>query len=274
MAPCVAFLFAFVIFPLVYTLGLSFTNLALTRPTFRFIGIGNYSQLLQSPEFLKTLTNTGIIVGGAVLAELVLGLLLALLLSRLVRGKSIFVTLIAIPALIAPTAVGAIWKLMLQPTGLVNYMVGLTGAKPLDWLGSPVNSLGSVMLADVWQWTPFVALILLAGLTSIDPALYEAASVDGASGFQRFRWISVPSLRSSLLFAALFRTIDAVRYMDGVFIITGGGPGVSSQTATLFVYYQGFRFFRVGYSSAASWLLLILVSLLTMLLVKLIKENQ
>jgi len=274
MAPCVAFLLAFVIFPLVYTLGLSFTNRALTRPTYRFIGIENYSQLLHSSEFLKTLANTGLIVGGAVAAELVLGLLLALLLNHVVRGKSLFVTLIAIPSLIAPTAVGAIWKLMLQPTGLVNYMVGTIGVKPLDWLGSPVNALGSVMLADVWQWTPFVALILLAGLTSIDPALYEAANVDGASGFQRFRWISAPALRSSILFAALFRTIDAVRYMDGVFIITGGGPGVSSQTATLFIYYQGFRFFRIGYSAAASWLLVILTTLLTMLLVKLIKENQ
>ena len=273
IAPCVLILVSFVIFPLVYSLRLSFTNLALTFPDYRYIGFENFADLVRSSEAVKTLVNTGLVVAGAVGVELVLGLGIAFLLNKAVRGRSLLVTLIVIPSLIAPTAVGVIWKLVLQPNGLSNYIVSLIGVNPIDWFGNPRLALGSIIIADIWQWTPFVSLILLAGLTSIDTTLYEAADVDGASSWQRFRFITLPELQTVLVFAMLFRAIDVVRFMDKVWMMTRGGPGISSQTAAVFIYREGFRYFRIGYSSAASWLLMIIIIIFTTLLLHFIKEN-
>lgn len=274
IAPCVLVLLAFVIFPLVYSLCLSFTDLSLTKAGYRFIGLRNFSDLLHSAEAIKTFSNTALIVIGSVGIEVVLGMFIAFILNQTGRGRSLFVTLIAIPSLVAPTAVGAIWKLVLQPNGLLNYIVSVLGMSPIDWFGKPTFALLSIIVADVWQWTPFVALILLAGLTSIDPTLYEAAEVDGANSMQRFRYITLPSLQTTLAFAVLFRAIDAMRFMDNVWIMTRGGPGVASQTAAVYIYLQGFRFFRIGYSSAASWLLLIVIVILTMLLLRFVKGKR
>jgi len=271
--PCILVLLAFVIFPLVYSLSLSFTDRTLTFPTYGFIGLGNFSELIHSSEARQTLLNTVMLVLGAVGAELALGLLIATLLHRATRGQSLLVTLIAIPSLIAPTAVGAIWKLLMQPGGLSNYIIGFLGFNPLDWFGNPSLSLLSIMVADIWQWTPFVSLILLAGLTSIDPTLYEAADVDGAGPLQRFRYITLPGLQTTFIFALLFRSIDVMRFMDKIWMMTRGGPGISSQTAPVFIYREGFRFFRVGYSSAASWSILLMIMVLTTLLFRFLKDN-
>jgi len=273
IAPCVIILLAFVIFPLVYSLSLSFTDRTLTFPTYGFVGLENFADLVRSSEARQTLLNTVLLVVGAVGIELALGLFIASLLHRAVKGQSLMVTLIAIPSLIAPTAVGAIWKLLMQPGGLSNYIIKLIGFSPLDWFGTSSLALVSILVADVWQWTPFVSLILLAGLASIDPCLYEAANVDGAGAAQRFRYITLPGLKATLVFAMLFRSIDVMRFMDKIWMMTRGGPGISSQTAPVFIYIEGFRFFRVGYSSAASWMILLLIMVLTTLLFRYLKES-
>jgi len=273
VAPCVIVLLSFVIFPLVYSLRLSFTDMALTFRGYSFVGFRNYSDLIHSVEARKTLANTLLFVVSVVGGELALGFLLASLLARVKVGRSAVIAIVAIPSLVAPTAVGAIWKLLMQPNGLINYLLGFIGIHPIDWLGNPSFALFSIVIADIWQWTPFVGLILLAGFTSIDPTLYEAAAVDGASAFQKFRFITLPSIQSFLAFAILFRAIDAMRFMDKVWMITRGGPGIASQTAAVYIYLEGFRFFRIGYSSAASWLLLVLIAFLTSLLLRYVKEQ-
>lgn len=273
VAPCVIVLLSFVIFPLVYSLRLSFTDMALTFRGYSFVGFRNYSDLIRSVEVHKTLANTLLFVMSVVGGELALGFLLASLLARVKVGRSAVTAIVAIPSLIAPTAVGAIWKLLMQPNGLINYLLRFIGIHPIDWFGNPSFALFSIVIADIWQWTPFVGLIILAGFTSIDPTLYEAAAVDGASAFQKFRFITLPSIQSFLAFAILFRAIDAMRFMDKVWMMTRGGPGIASQTAAVYIYLEGFRFFRIGYSAAASWLLLVLISFLTFLLLRYVKEQ-
>jgi len=267
-------LLSFVIFPLVYSLYLSFTDFSLTQVGYRFIGLRNFLDIVRSTEAKKSAFNTMLILIGSVSIEVVVGISVALMLNRIGYSRSIFVTLIAIPSLVAPTAVGAIWKMLLQPNGLVNYILSALGASPIDWFGKPTFALFSIIIADIWQWTPFVALIFLAGLTSIDPTLYEAAKVDGADSMQQFWYVTLPNLRRTFAFAVLFRAIDVIRFMDTVWIITRGGPGIATQTAAVYIYVQGFRFFRIGFSSAAAWLLLIAVSILTGFLLRLIREKQ
>lgn len=271
---CVGILLAFVIFPLFYSLGASFTNYSLTRPGHSFIGFKNYLALIISREAQKTLLNTALIVIGAMSAEMTLGLVIAFLLNRKIHIKGIAITLFVIPSLIAPTAVGAIWKLLLQPNGVLNYFWGVFGGQKIDWFGKPNLALLSIIIADIWQWTPFVTLLILAGLSSIPVELYEAAQVDGVNAFQNFCHVTLPGLKTTLLVALLFRTIDIIRFMDKIWIMTRGGPGISTQTAAVFIYLEGFRFFRIGYSSAASWIILLIISVLITLLFSIIQEEQ
>ncbi len=259
IAPAAGFLLAVMGFPLLYLLRHSMNAEDFANPAggARFIGLGNYGRVLHTPEFWQSTLTTGKIVVLAVGLEFLLGLGLAMLLQRVLVGRRILVAVMLIPAMMMPIAVGLMWRYMLDDNyGMVAYYlnkVGLTGAGgvfPGSILGTAHTALFSIVLTDVWEWTPFMALILLAGLQSLPLEPYEAAAVDGANAWQEFRRITLPLLRSAITVALLIRIADAMRILDIVFSMTNGGPANATETAQFYTYKTGFEQFHTGLAFA------------------------
>ena len=200
-----------------------------------------------------------------------LGLVLALSMVRDFRGRGLIMSILIVPLFISPVIVGQVWSLLLQrPFGPTNYILSqILGTEvTISWLTqSPWNFL-ALILADVWQWTPFMFVILLAGLTSIPPNLYEAAELDGVGAWQAFWWITLPHIAPMMLLALTFRLLDAIRMFDTIFIMTGGGPGTQTYTASYYLYTVGFTQFHLSQATAGSWLFLIITALVVTLLVR------
>jgi multiple sugar transport system permease protein len=270
IAPTVGVLLAIVIFPLFFSLVLSFFdwNVIQAEP-WSWVGLGNYSTILfQDPYFRTSLTVTVLYLLGTVPLQLVLGLIVALILNRI--GQKIINslrTILVIPAMMTPLIVGIIWRLMYNPDmGMLNYFLSLLHLHPIIWTGMPATALPSVMIADIWEWTPFIALILLAGLQAIPVEPLEGARVDGASGWQTLRFVVLPLLSPVILVAILIRLMDSFKTFDLIFVLTQGGPGMSTEILNYYTYRNGFKFFHMGYASALSWLLVIILNVISMIL--------
>ncbi len=277
IAPAVIILLLLVIFPLIYSLGVSFTNWNIVRGgKWKFVGLGNYAYIfLKDPYFRTSLKVTLIYVASVVVLETVLGLVVAMLLNRPIRRIGIYRTALVLPTTMTPVVVGIIWRLLYNPElGTLNYFLEMFGFKPLNWLGDPSTALPSVIMADVWEWTPFMALILLAGLQSLPHDPFEAALVDGASSFQIFRYVTFPLLLPTLIVAVLLRTMDAFKTFDLIFVLTKGGPGMSTEVLSYYTYRYGFKFFHIGRASAYSYVLLVIVIAITQLLLRFIRERE
>jgi multiple sugar transport system permease protein/sorbitol/mannitol transport system permease protein len=247
--------------PLLYSLFISFTDWALSRPgsASTFVGVANYWDALRSGAFWKSLQVTLVFAVVASLTELVLGTLFALLLDREFVGRRIVRVLVLIPMLLTPAAIGMFWKLLFeQQAGVFNFFAVSLGLGRIPWLGVG-GALGSIMLVDVWQWTPFMALLVLAGLQSVDGEVLEAAQVDGATRLQKFAYVVLPFLVPYLITGLLFRLTDALREFDKVYLLTQGGPGQETQTMSIFIFESGFKFFEIGKTSATSWIFTALV---------------
>jgi multiple sugar transport system permease protein len=215
-----------------------------------FVGLGNFAFLARDPRFWNALANTAYFTALSVALELGLGLALALGLQRAFPGRGLVRAAVLVPWAV-PTVVSAkMWAWMLDPeTGIVNYALGTRG---LDWLGRPALAIHAAIATDVWKTTPFVALLLLAGLEAIPADLYRAARVDGATPWRTFREITLPLLRPALLVAALFRALDAFRVFDAVFVLTGGGPANTTETLSIYAYRRLFQTLDFGTGSALS----------------------
>ena len=259
IAPAALFLVAVMGFPALYLIrhSLNAEDFANPGAGARFVGLGNYASVLRTPEFWQSTITTAKIVVFAVGSEFLLGLGLALLLQRVLTGRRILVAVMLIPAMMMPIAVGLIWRYMLDDNyGMVNYYLsklGLTGSRGLfsgSILGTAHAALASIVVTDVWEWTPFMALILLAGLQSLPVEPFEAALVDGASGWQEFRHVTLPLLRGAITVALLIRIADAMRILDIVFSMTNGGPANATQTAQFYTYRVGFEQFHTGVAFA------------------------
>ena len=259
VAPAALFLGIVLGFPVLYLLrhSLNRENFALPELGSRFIGLGNYARLLHTAEFWHSTGVTAVIVVSAVSTEFVLGLGIALLLQRALAGQRLLVALILVPSMMMPIAVGLVWRFMLDDGyGMVAYYLGLvhltgpTGLVPGSILGSAHTALASVVVTDVWEWTPFMALILLAGLQSLPLEPFEAAAVDGATSWQEFWLITLPLLRRATIVALLIRFADAMRILDIVFVMTNGGPANATETAQLYSYKVGFQRFDIGLAFA------------------------
>ena len=276
--PAVILLIVITIFPLVYSLTLSFFHWDLRRPLgWRFAGFSNYARALFSDHrFHRSLITTGIIGVSAVLLEFVLGLGLALLLSRKLVGKRILTTLLVMPVMISPVVAALMWRMLYhEKYGAINAIVRLLGfGNGPSWLGSPSLAPFSVVLVDAWQWTPLFMMILLAGLQSIPIEPHESALVDGASRPQVFWYITLPMLKLSIIAALLIRLVDVIKLFDTVFILTSGGPGSSTETVSYYVYLVGFRFFRVGYAASLSYLLLAIVVVIALGFLRILRERK
>lgn len=261
------------IFPLIYSLTTSFMSLRLVPPIpARFVGLNNYLELLQNPRFWNVAATTSVIAIISVSLQFVIGLSVALLLSRRVPGEGLFRVGFLIPMLVAPVAVALIARQILNPTvGPLNQLMSTIGLPNLPFLTETNWAIAAIITVEVWQWTPFVILMMLAGIQTLPDDIYEAAALENASPWQQFWGITFPMLLPISVAVVFIRLIESYKIIDTVFVLTGGGPGISTETLTLFAYQEGFKKFNLGYTSALSFLFLIVITVIGVVYLAILK---
>jgi len=262
MAPALAAVAAVAIFPLAWTVWESFHRHDLRMPWLGrpFVGFANYAELATDGRFWQALGHTALFTAVSVGLEILLGLALALAMNRAFRGRGLMRAAVLVPWALPTVVAGLLWRF------LFDSQAGIAGNVP--WFTRAATAWVPVILADVWKTTPFVALLLLAGLQGIDPALYEAAEVDGAGSWRRLWSVTLPLLRPALLVALIFRTLDAFRVFDLIYVLTGGGPGTATEPISLYTFNLLFTFLRFGYGAALSVIIFLVTFLLAILYVK------
>ena len=249
-APAVVFTLALIAFPFGFTLWLSLQDANLGSVP-RFAGLQNYVAMAKDAEFWNGLHITFGLYLVSLALQLVLGTYVALLLHGAKKMSGAVRTLMISPFVLPPVVVGMMWLVILDPAiGAANWLLQVVGLPRSDWLASPVWVIPTIALVDTWQWTPYVALIVLGGLQSLPPNVYEAAQIDGASRARIFRRITLPLLLPTLVTAAILRSVDLLRFFDIIYITTQGGPGNASNTLNIYGFRKGFEFFEIGYASA------------------------
>lgn len=261
MIPGMTFLVVISVYPTLYSLNASFYRWNLTASARRsVVGVRNYELLLSDPSFWHSVGVTLTYVFFVVALELAIGLGVALLFFRRFPGDHFLRALFILPMVVAPVVVGLLWRYMLNPQfGIVNYLVSLAGLPRIDFLGEPALALPTLIVIDVWQWTPFTFLILLAALQGVPEDIIEAARIDGARSLRIFFDHILPMIRYPIAVALVLRLLDAFRVYDIVYMTTRGGPIDATQTLSWQIYDVGFKTFDIGYAAAYSWLMLILV---------------
>jgi multiple sugar transport system permease protein len=250
-APAVATLFLIVIIPIVFNLYLAFNKWTIGLGQPRFIGLGNFLELLSDERVLNGVKVMIYFSGLSLSLEMVLGLLIAVYFNRQFKGSEVVQAIYILPFAATPVAVALIWRIMLNPEiGVLNYLLRSVGLPGSLWVSSPQTVIPALVMVDVWKWTPMITLIVLAGLKSLPHEPYEAARVDGASALQIFWYITLPLIRPVLIAALMLRSLDNLKEFDIIYTVTQGGPGIASETLYLYSYMVGFSFFKAGYGSA------------------------
>jgi multiple sugar transport system permease protein len=258
LAPLLLLLGAIVAYPLGYSLWLSFTDKSIIQPETHFVGLDQYTGLLDNPTYGTAMRNTLTFVVLAVGLELALGLALALALQRQRWARNITRSFLLTPMFVTPIAVGLMFRFLLnQQLGAIPAALNVFGIT-IDFFG-PQLALFTIIAIDVWQWTPFMVLLLIAGLESLPRAPFEAAKVDGASAWLTFRRVTLPLLRPVIAVAVIIRGLDAFKVFEYVFATTRGGPGTETETIQYQIYRTGFQFFRVGEAAAMAFVLTVVV---------------
>jgi len=274
--PAIVFIGLLMVFPILYTLYLSFTNWNLTsgmEPT--FVGLNSYLRVFSEPRFLHALGRTFSFTVFAVAIEVVLGVAIALILNRAFVGRSLAKLLLLLPLVATPVAVGIVFNLFYDPTiGLLNFALDALGLPQGRWVSSENTVIASLVLVDVWQWTPMITLIVLAGLAGLSEEPVEAARVDGASEWQILRYVTIPMVMPVVLTAMILRLIDALKTFDIIFAMTGGGPGYASETLNIMGFKYSFEYFRMGQSSVILVALFIVVLLCSLGIMKLRASSE
>jgi multiple sugar transport system permease protein len=271
VAPAVVLILALSVYPLLFSIWVAFVNYDFQVPGHAFVGLRNFSQVVFDPVARWSLVLTVLLSAANVAIEFGLGLALALAMVRNFPGRGVIMSFLIIPLFISPVIVGQAWALLLQrPFGPTNYVLGLLLQRDvaISWLSETPWIYVSLILADVWQWTPFMFVILLAGLTAIPPNLYEAAELDGVGTWLAFRAITLPQLAPMILLAITFRLLDSIKLFDTIFIMTAGGPGTKTYTSSFYLYTIGFTQFHLGQATAGSWIFLVLTAAVIGLLVR------
>jgi multiple sugar transport system permease protein len=258
LLPALAALFIVTILPSLFLVATSLTPLDLTKPgSFRLEGAGNYRELLRDDRFWNSVWVQARLSFWTVLLQLLVGLGLARLLHTRIRGLEAVRAVFIIPMVLPPVVVALTWKILFTPdVSVLNWLLGLAGLPQPAWLTDSALALWAIIIADVWEWFPFVFLAVLAALQMMPEEPLEAAAIDGASRWQVFRHVELPLLRPVLLVVGLFRLIDSMKAFPHIFIMTGGGPGVATEATNYFAYLQGFSYTFVGFSSAITVVLL------------------
>jgi multiple sugar transport system permease protein len=265
LAPALLMLLALSIIPLVGLILTSFQNIAWVegRAVRSWAGLDHYRALFSDALFGAGLWNTGLFALGAVTGQMLLGFALALLVSKVSRARVLYRTIFILPILIPGIVIGAIWKLMLNfDFGLANQILGLVGLGPVDWLGDGKIALLSVIMVDIWHWTPFCFLLFLAGLESLPQDVYEATKIDGASAWQELLYVTLPLMVPTIIVTFAFRLVLAFKVFDEVYLLTKGGPGTATEVISFTLYQRFFTEDKAGYGSAMSVTVIFLVCLL------------
>jgi multiple sugar transport system permease protein len=263
IAPTIALLLAINIFPLIWTVYLSFTNYRANQPgrPVEWVGTRNYERLLSSGDVWGYMQSTAHFVVWTMLLQVLLGLGLALLINRAFRGASFWTTIILIPMMLSPAVVGTFWTYIYQPqTGIFSAIINLfADVGPVDMIGSVALAPWAIVIVDTWMWTPYIMLLCLAGLRSIPAYLYEAAEVDRAGPWQKFWYITLPRVMPFLMLAVLFRGIENFKMFDMVVELTSGGPGSTTELASINLKREAFENWRTGYASAFAVILFVTI---------------
>ena len=277
ITPTMVLLLAIAIFPLIWSLFLSFTKFSVikdadTGPV--WIGVANYGRLLLDEDVWARFGTTARFVISAVGIEFLFGFGLALLLNRNFKGRGLIMTLMLVPMMLSPLIVALFWGYMYRPdAGVIDYYIhGVLGLPAVLWLTDLRTAMLALVIVDVWQWTPFIMLIALAGLSAVPNYLYEAAAVDRASGWFKFWNITLPLVTPLLLIALLFRTIDAYKMFDQAYALTGGGPNHTTEVLSIYLYQMAFRDFNTGKGSALGYIMLIVIIALANLLIRVLNQ--
>jgi multiple sugar transport system permease protein len=271
VAPAALLILALSIYPLLFSIWVSFVNYDFQIPGHAFVGLQNFQQIIDDPLTWSSLLVTIVLSIAVVVIEFFFGLGLALLMVDRFRGRGIVMSVLIVPLFISPVIVGQSWAMFLQrPFGPADYLLTQLLGHPvtISWLTESPWVYIAIVTADVWQWTPFMFVIMLAGLAAIPPHLYEAAELDGVSRPQAFIYVTLPHLVPIILLAITFRILDAVKLFDVIFMLTGGGPGTATYTTSFFLYQIGFQQFHLSEATAGAWLFLILISAVIMVLVR------
>ena len=270
LAPAVFFLIMVTAVPTGYVLFTSLSKWKLTSSAVpQLSGFQNYAKLFADEYFYNALRVTSIFTVVSLTLETIFGIMVALLLFRQFRGRPLLRSLILLPMMITPAVIGLMWRIMLNSDfGIINYIISLIGAKGPNWLASETMAMVTIIMVDVWEWTPFVALSVLAALQTRSQDQIEGALIDGANGFQIFRYITFPHIQPVLFIAGSFRLGALLRWFDTIYVMTAGGPGRSTQNLPMYIYQTGFYYMNMGYSAAIAMILLLLTVALTYIFVK------
>jgi multiple sugar transport system permease protein len=269
--PAVLLLLLIGLFPIIYTLLVSFQNIDMFAEDSSFSGLKQYARLFGDTRLWLSILHTLIFTAIALPLELILGLAMAYLFLDRMPGRQIFVALLVLPVMISPIVAGATWRLLFDNRfGPINQILGwLTGeTQTILWLVNPTFVYPAILLAEVWQWTPFMFLLLLAGLSNVDQSQLEAAEIDGAGWWRIFWRIVLPAIRPVLLIALLIRALDLFRLFDVVWALTKGGPGTMTETISIYAYVQGFQQFETSYTAAIAIMIIVLLSVVVILALK------
>jgi len=258
--PACVFLLIMAIAPTLYVIVLSFCNYSPGR-TLGFAGLGNFIRAFQDPRFWRGLYITGWFVFVSIGIQLILGFTNAMALQRVhARFRQFATTVMLVPMMIAPTVVGVLWKMEYKARyGALNYLLEQVGITGPDWLAEKTAALAGLIIADVWEWTPFMTILLLAGLQSLSQEIYEAAYVDGSTAWQVFKNMTLPLMRPFIFLAVFLRMVDAWKTFDLIFGVTRGGPGDFTESIAWYTYKVGFTYFDLGYASALSFIQLLVI---------------
>jgi ABC-type sugar transport system permease subunit len=280
-SPSLVLIAIVIVFPLAYSFWLSFRNFDLAvGPDSDFVGGANYAEaLFRDTRFLNSIWNTGIIIGPALVLELLVGLGLALLLTRIGRGRPIVTALLAIPAMVSPVMAAMTWRMMFGVKyGAINNLGRQFGLIDVyfDWFSSPLISIVAIVMVEVWHNTAFMTLVLLAGLQSIPQELYDAGKADGAYGWRSFWYITLPLLKFTMVVGLMIRLIDLTKLFGLIFVLTFGGPGGATETVAFSTYLAGFNDFRMSYAAALSYVIVggVLVLTLVFMWIQRIREMR
>lgn len=274
IAPTVILLVALTIFPLIYSLYMSLHNFTLGGAK-TWVGIDNYRELLGDRSFWRKTWFTLQITIFAVAIELALGLICALVLNKRLRGMGLLRMIVYIPMMLSPLVVAYFWRIMLDGSfGVFTWFAEELGFGKPQWTVDLTLAKASIVATDVWQWTPFVTLLMLAGLQAVPQQLYEAAELDKGTRWMTFRSITLPYLMTPILIAVLFRTIDTFKLFEAVYIITQGGPGDLTETLSLMAYNVGFEQSRIGMGAAISWFVVVVINVLATVLIMLMARSR
>ena len=274
IVPALIVIGAVIIFPWLFTLWMSAFDWTIGTEA-HFVGVDNYTALLHNQRFIEAVVRTFYFTVLAVVAPLILGTISALVFHRQFPFRGVLRGIFIMPMMATPVAVALVWTMMFHPQqGVLNYLLSLLGLPPSLWVYSPQWVIPSLVLVEVWHWTPLVMLIVLGGLAALPTEPYESAKLDGASEWQLFRFITLPLVAPFLLVAAVIRTIDALKAFDTIYVITSGGPGTASETINLYLYLQAFAFYNIGNASAVVVIFFVIVMALALLLLYVRQKTQ